>query len=75
MEPQDQLCMFVQTTVVLYSMTAFRFLCLSHLLTVQVAHQGEDVDDLSKNFRHAVQIWQMSEHIYEDEWKAEARQR
>ena len=46
MEPQDQLCMFVQTTVVLYSMTAFRFLCLSHLLTVQVAHQGEDVDDL-----------------------------
>ena len=35
----------------------------------------KDVDDLSRNLLHAVQIWQMSEHIYEDEWKAEARQR
>lgn len=35
----------------------------------------KEVDDFSKTLKHAVQIWQMSEHIYEDEWKAEARQR
>lgn len=28
-----------------------------------------------KVFSYAMQIWQMSEHIYEDEWKTEARQR
>ena len=65
--------MFVKAAAVSHSMVAFRFFRLfcSH----SRLHKKKYVDDLSKIFLHAVQIWQMSEHIYEDEWKAEARQR